>query len=61
MTKIISENKNRCTVNDFIFCVFFYLFFLLFFVVFFSQNHLIITSDVIICTGYTIFANTLNL
>ena len=28
---------------------------------FFFQNHLIVTSDVIICTGYTIFANTLNL
>ena len=27
----------------------------------FCQKHPIITSDVIICTGYTIFANTLNL
>ena len=28
---------------------------------FFGQNHLIVTSDVIICTGKTLFANTLNL
>ena len=27
----------------------------------FVKNHLLMTSDVIICTGYTIFANTLNL
>ena len=55
VTKIRSENKNRCIVNDFIFeCSFIYFFY-------FCQNHLIITSDVIICTGYTIFANTLNL
>ena len=32
-----------------------------FFFFFFCQNHLIVTSDVTICTGYTIFANTLNL
>ena len=39
-----------------------YLFiFFLFIFFFFCQNNLIITSDVIICTGYTIFANTLNL
>ena len=53
MTKIISENNNRCTVNDFIFACLFYFFF--------CQNHLIVTSDMIICTGYTIFTNTLNL
>ena len=42
-------------MNDFIFaCSFIYFFY-------FCQNHLIIYSDVIICTGYTIFANTLNL
>ena len=57
MTKIISEKNKRCTVNDFIFvCSFIYLFIFLF-----CQNHLIVTYDVIICTGYTIFANTLNL
>ena len=26
-----------------------------------KQKHLLVTSGVIICTGYTIFANTLNL
>ena len=53
--KIISENKTWCTVNNFIFaCSVIYFFY-------FCQNHLIITSDVIICTVYTIFANTLNL
>ena len=57
MTKIISENNNRCTVNDFIFACSFILFFFFNF----CQNHLKVTSDVIICTGYTIFAKTLNL
>ena len=43
-----------------------FLFFFFFFFFFFScvcvcQNHLIIISDVIICTGYTTFANTLHL
>ena len=53
MTKIISENNNRCTVNDFIFvCSFIYLFIYLF-IFYFCQN-LIVTSDVIICTGYNI-------
>ena len=63
VTKIISEKKNRCTVNDFIFaCSFIYLFIFLFIYFFnFCRNHLIFPSDVIICTGYTIFANTLNL
>ena len=50
---IISENKNRCTVNDFIFACSFFLCV--------CQNHLIIIFDVIICTGYTIFANILHL
>ena len=36
-----------------------FLYVLLFF--YFCQNDLIVTSDVILCTGYTIFANTLNL
>ena len=43
-----------CTVNDFIFaCSFiFYLFYFILFV----KNHLrLVTSEVIICTGYTIF------
>ena len=61
MTKIISENNSGCTVNVFIFACFFFFFFFFFVVVFFCQNNLIVTSDVIICTGYTIFANTLNL
>ena len=73
MTKIISENKKRCTtVNNFsfmcfffffiyfIYFFFFFFFVYLFFLFFFCQNHLIITSDVIICTGYTIYANTLS-
>ena len=74
MTKIINENKNRFTVNDFIFaCSFIYLFiyfyfylfiyfyfFILFIYFIFFFFCLIITSDVIICIGYTIFANTLN-
>ena len=38
-------------------CGFFFFFYFIFF--YFCQNHLIITSDVIICTGYTISANTL--
>ena len=37
------------------------LLFIFLFFFYFYQNHLIVTSDVIICTGYTIFANTLNL
>ena len=55
MTKIICENN----VNDFIFACSFILFYFFFF--YFCQNHLIVTSDVSICTGYTISANTLNL
>ena len=55
--KTVSDNNKRCTVNDFIFaCSFIYLF-----IFYFCQNPLIVTSDVIICTGYKIFANTLNL
>ena len=52
MTNIISENNNRCTVNEFILACSFILFI-------FVKNHLLVTSDVIICTGCTIFANTL--
>ena len=37
-----------------IFCMFFYFYI-------FVKNHLLMISDVIICTEYTIFANTLNL
>ena len=33
--------------------------FLFFFI--FVKNHLLVILDVIICTGYTIFANALNL
>ena len=43
------------------FYFYFFVFFLLFFFFFFfcfCQKHLIVTSDVIICTGYTKFANT---
>ena len=51
-TKIIGENNNRCTVNDYIFECSFILFI-------FVKNHLLVISDEIVCTGYTIFANTL--
>ena len=50
MTKIISENNNTCLVNDFIFAC-----------SVFDKNHPLVTFDVVICTGYTIFANALNL
>ena len=40
---------------------YFCVFFILFYVFLFLSNHLIITYDVIICTGYTKFANILNL
>ena len=39
--------------------MFYYLFIFLFFL--FVENHLLVTSDIIVCIGYTIFANTLNL
>ena len=52
MTNILSENNNRCTVNEFILACSFILFI-------FVKNHLLVTSDVIICTGCTIFVNTL--
>ena len=42
MTKIISENNKWCTVNDFIFACSF-----IFFI--FVKNHLLVTSDMIIC------------
>ena len=51
--KKIGEN-NRSIVNDFIFACSF-----IFFI--FVKNHLLVISDVIICTGYTIFVNALNL
>ena len=35
----------------------FYYHFLFYFIYFFGQNHLTVTSDEIICTGYTILAN----
>ena len=54
MTKIVSDKQYRCTANDFIFARSFIFLFL-------SKNHLSVTSDVIICTRYTIFANPLNL
>ena len=57
MTKLISEKNNRCTVNDFIFVCSFII--IIFFI--FVKNHLLVTSDAIIYTGYTIFANDLNL
>ena len=44
MTKKISEYNNRCTVNDFI-CACSFIFF-----IFFVKNHLLVISDVIICT-----------
>ena len=43
----------------FILGILFMLLFLHVLLFFFCQNHLIVTSDVIICTGYTKFANTL--
>ena len=50
-TKIISKHNRMCTVNDLISaCSFIFLFFV--------KNHLLVISDVIICKGYTIFANT---
>ena len=58
MIKIISENNNWCSVNYFIFCMFLYLFIFLFL---FVENDLLVTSDVIVCIGYTISADTLNL
>ena len=53
VTKIISKKKISVLLMTF--------FFASSFIFFYCQNHLIVTSDVIICTGYTIFANTLNL
>ena len=39
--------------------VFFYKFYLFFYFFYFCQNYLTVTSEVTICTGYTLFANTL--
>ena len=61
MTKVISKNNNRCTVNDFIFARYFIYLFFIYFFFFFVKNHLLVIYDVMICTGYTVFANTLNL
>ena len=67
MPKIKSENNNIGICKGFYFCMFFYFIFLLsflfffFFFFFFFQNDLLMTSAVIICTGYTIFANSLQI
>ena len=46
-TKILSENNNRCSVNDFKFACSLILFYLFIFFLFLSKS----SSDVIICTG----------
>ena len=62
--KVINENNNRCTVNDFIFVCslrFIIIIIIIIIITIIVKNHLLETVDVINCTGYTIFANTLNL
>ena len=39
----------------------FFILFIYFFIFIFVKYHLLVTFDVVICTGYTIFAKTLNL
>ena len=39
--------------------IYIYIYIYFFFFFFFVKNHLLKTFDVIICTGYTIFANNL--
>ena len=73
------KNNNRCSVNDFIICMFFILYFLFYFFIFFyffflfiylfyflliylfiANIHILVTFNVVICTGYTLFANTVS-
>ena len=58
MKTIIGVLLNILFLRVLLFTFFFFFFFFFFY---FGQNHLTVTSDMIICTGYTILANTLNL